>query len=47
MTFDILLIYSVLFIDLFIFVLVDDRLLRRKFGPKRDEVTGEWKKTTQ
>jgi hypothetical protein len=22
----------------------EDRVLRRKFGPKRDEVTGEWRK---
>jgi hypothetical protein len=22
----------------------EDRLLRRVFGPKRDEVTGEWRK---
>jgi hypothetical protein len=24
----------------------EDRVLRRIFGPKRDEVTGEWKKTS-
>jgi hypothetical protein len=24
----------------------EDRVLRRILGPKRDEVTGEWKKTT-
>jgi hypothetical protein len=24
----------------------ENRVLRRIFGPKRDEVTGEWKKTT-
>jgi len=23
---------------------IDNRVLRRKFGPKRDEVTGEWRK---
>jgi hypothetical protein len=22
----------------------ENRVLRRKFGPKRDEVTGEWRK---
>jgi hypothetical protein len=22
---------------------IEDRVLRRKFGPKRDEVTGEWR----
>jgi hypothetical protein len=24
--------------------LFENRVLRRKFGPKRDEVTGEWRK---
>jgi len=24
----------------------ENRVLRRIFGPKREEVTGEWKKTT-
>jgi len=24
----------------------ENRVLRRMFGPKRDEVTGEWRKTT-
>ena len=24
----------------------ENRVLKRMFGPKRDEVTGEWKKTT-
>jgi len=24
----------------------ENRVLRRVFGPKRDEVTGEWRKTT-
>ena len=24
----------------------ENRVLRRIFGPRRDEVTGEWKKTT-
>jgi hypothetical protein len=24
----------------------ENRVLRRVFGPKRDEVTGEWKKIT-
>jgi len=24
----------------------ESRVLRRMFGPKRDEVTGEWRKTT-
>jgi hypothetical protein len=24
--------------------LIENRVLRRIFGPKRDEVTGEWKK---
>jgi hypothetical protein len=23
---------------------IDNRVLRRKFGPKRDDVTGEWRK---
>jgi hypothetical protein len=25
----------------------ENRVLRRTIGPERDEVTGEWKKTTQ
>jgi hypothetical protein len=25
----------------------ENEVLRRTFGPKRDEVTGEWSKTTQ
>ena len=25
----------------------ENRVLKRIFGPKRDEITGEWKKTTK
>jgi len=31
-------------IEEFFFVIVLDRVLRRIFGPKKDEVTGEWRR---